>query len=80
MPSYTILIFMQHNNTDPCYIHIYEKYRCWVISKEEELNIKLPEIEAARRNNNHRVGWQLINKLCGRRITREGQLKGKTQL
>ena len=32
MPSYTILIFMQHNNTDPCYIHVYEKYRCWVIS------------------------------------------------
>ena len=47
--------------------------------KEEELNIKLSEIEVARRNNNHRVSWQLINELCGRRTTRKGQLKGKTQ-
>ena len=23
MQSYTILLSMQHNNTDPCYIHIY---------------------------------------------------------
>ena len=44
--------------------------------KEEELNIKLSEIEVARRNNNHRVSWQLINELCGRRITKRGQLKG----
>ena len=47
--------------------------------KEEELNIKLSKIEVARRNNNHRVSWQLIIELCGRRITRKGQLKGKTQ-
>ena len=45
--------------------------------KEEELNIKLSEIEVARRNNNHRVSCQLINKLCGRRTTRKGQLKAK---
>ena len=32
MQSYTILLSMQHNNTDPCYIHIYEKDRHWVIS------------------------------------------------
>ena len=47
--------------------------------KEEELNIKLSEIEVARRNNNHRVSWQLINEICGRRTTRKGQLKGKAQ-
>ena len=47
--------------------------------KEEEPNIKLSEIEVARRNNNHRVSWQLINELCGRRTTSKGQLKGKTQ-
>ena len=47
--------------------------------KDEELNIILSEIEVARRNNNHRVHWQLINELYGRRITRKGQLKGKTQ-
>ena len=61
-----------------------EKYKrdCNIVYnslKEEELNIKLSEIEVARRNNNHRVSWQLINELCGRRITRKGQLKGKTQ-
>ena len=47
--------------------------------KEEKLNIKLSEIEVARKNNNHRVSWQLINEICGRRIIRKGQLKGKTQ-
>ena len=47
--------------------------------KEEELNIKLSEIEVARRNNNHRLSWQLINELCGTRTTRKEQLKGKTQ-
>ena len=47
--------------------------------KEEELNIKLSEIEVPRRNNNHRVSWQFINELWGRKTTRKGQLKGKTQ-
>ena len=47
--------------------------------KEEKLNIKLSEIEVARRNNNHRVSWQLINELCARRTTRKGQLKDKIQ-
>ena len=32
MQNYTILLSMQHYNTDPCYIHIYGKYRHWVIS------------------------------------------------
>ena len=32
MQSYTVLLSMQHNNTDRHYIHIYEKYRHWVIS------------------------------------------------
>ena len=32
MQIYTVLLSMQHNNTDPHYIHIYEKYRHWVIS------------------------------------------------
>ena len=29
---YTISLPMQHNNTDPCYIHIYKKYSHQVMS------------------------------------------------
>ena len=47
--------------------------------KEKELNIKLSQIEAARKNSNQSASWQLINELCYRRTTRKGQLKGKTQ-
>ena len=32
MQSYTTLLSMQHNNTDSCYVHIYETYRHQVIS------------------------------------------------
>ena len=32
MQSYTVLLSMQHDNTDPHYTHTYEKYRHQVIS------------------------------------------------
>ena len=41
MQSYTVLLSTQHNNTDPHYIDIYEKYRHWFISMHQACIIQI---------------------------------------
>ena len=47
--------------------------------EEEELNALIQEVERADEKSKHGESWKLINSLTGRKIGRQGDLKGKTK-
>ncbi|XP_072047147.1 uncharacterized protein [Amphiura filiformis] len=47
---------------------------------EDDLNIKLREVEMAHDNCKHSQSWRLINDITGRKSSMRGQLKGDTQM
>ena len=47
--------------------------------EEEELNALIQEVERADEKSKHGESWKLINSLTGRKIGRQGILKGKTK-
>ncbi|XP_072017053.1 uncharacterized protein [Amphiura filiformis] len=47
---------------------------------EDDLNIKLREVEMAHDNCKHSQSWRLINDITGRKSSMKGQLKGDTQM
>ena len=47
--------------------------------EEEELDSLIQEVEQADDKSKHGESWKLINKISGRKIGRQGILKGKTK-
>ena len=47
--------------------------------EEEELDNLIKQVEQADDQNRHRERWKLINKISGRKIVKQGIVKGRTK-
>ena len=56
--------------------NLYEKYD---ELEEENISMKINQIENAQHDNQYKLSWKLINEISGRKASRKGQIEGDTK-
>ena len=55
---------------------LYEKYD---ELEEENISMKIDQIDNAQHDNQYKLSWKLINEISGRKASRKGQIEGDTK-